>query len=212
VKLVIAATAVVALIGMTSSSATPGVRLGTMAAPAPAAVAQPIPQPSAAPPTAQRFASGVTTSLPSAPAAKPAALVPAPKSAAAPPQAAVDPSSPEAIGAAQLWRARGLGAIDTLKQVVEEMAKSVRKADVANVRNDCRLVSDIGNAISQSLPAPDKRIDTQFRQAAGSIKAGALKCQSWGKGLSKSQTDAFLTDMKNAVNEIKATKDLMAPR
>jgi len=222
VKLVIAAATVVALIGMTSSSAAPGVRLGAMAAPAPVAVPQPTPQPAPAPPTAQRFASGVTTSLPAAPAAKPAALAPAPKPAVAPapkpaaapalPQAAVAPSSPEAVGVAQLWRARGLGAIDTLKQVVEEMAKSVRKADVANVRNDCRLVGDIGDAISQSLPAPDKQVDTMFRRAADSVEAGALKCRSWGKGLSKSQTDAFLTDMKSAVNEIKATKDLLAPR
>jgi hypothetical protein len=214
VKLVIVAATVVALIGITPSSAATGVRPGTMAAHAPAAVDKPILRRSQGLPTAQRFASGVTTSLPAAPADKPAALMPAPKPAAAPAlsQAALDPSSPEAIGAAQLWRARGLGAIDTLKQVVEEMAKSVRQADIANVRNDCRLVGDIGDAISQSLPSPDQQVDTQFRRAAGTVKAGALKCQSWGKGLSKSQTDAFLTDMKSAVNDIKATKDLLAPK
>ena len=236
-KLVIAAATVVALTGMSSSSVTSGVRLGSVAAPTPAAVEQPIPrpaQPSPAPLTAQRFASGVAA-LPAAPAPKPAAapapkpvavapttkaaaLVPAPKpaalapapkpAAAAPsPQAAIDPSSPEAIGLAQLWRARGAGAIDTLKQVVEEMAKSVRKRDVANVRNDCVLVGAIGEAITQSLPAPNKQVDTLFRQAANSIKAGALKCKSWGPGLSKSQTDSFLMDMKDAVNDIKATKD-----
>ena len=227
-KLVIAAATVVALIGMSSSSVTSGVRLGSVAAPTPAAVEQPIPrpaQPSPAPLTAQRFASG-GAALPAAPAPKPAAapapkpvavapttkaaaLVPAPKPAAAAPspQAAIDPSSPEAIGAAQLWRARGAGAIDTLKQVVEEMAKSVRKRDVANVRNDCVLVGAIGEAITQSLPAPNKQVDTLFRQAANSIKAGALKCKSWGPGLSKSQTDSFLMDMKDAVNDIKATKD-----
>ena len=75
---------------------------------------------------------------------------------------------------------------------------------VANVRNDCRLVGAVGDAISQSLPAPNKQVDTQFRKAANSIKAGALKCQNWGPGLSKSQTDAFLQDMKDAANNIKA--------
>ena len=226
-KLVIAAATVVALIGMSSSSVASGERRGSVAAPTPAAVEQPIPRQAQPPPaalTAQRFASG--GALPAAPAPKPAAapapkpvavapttkaaaLVPAPKPAAeAPsPQAAIDPSSPEAIGAAQLWRARGAGAIDTLKQVVEEMAKSVRKRDVANVRNDCVLVGAIGEAITQSLPAPNKQVDTLFRQAANSIKAGALKCKSWGPGLSKSQTDSFLMDMKDAVNDIKATKD-----
>ena len=108
------------------------------------------------------------------PARKPAAAL-APRQATA-----IDPSSPEAIGAAQLWRARGLGAVDTLKQVVEQMAKSLRKSDVANVRNDCRLVGGIGDAIMQSLPAPNKKVDTLFRQAAGSVKAGALKCHSLG--------------------------------
>ena len=235
-KLVIAAATVVALIGMSSSSVTSGVRLGSVAAPTPAAVEQPIPRPAQPPPaplTAQRFASG-GAALPAAPAPKPAAapakpvavgpttkaaarvpapkhaaLAPAPKPAAAAPspQAAIDPSSPEAIGLAQLWRARGAGAIDTLKQVVEEMAKSVRKRDVTNVRNDCVLVGAIGEAITQSLPAPNKQVDTLFRQAANSIKAGALKCKSWGPGLSKSQTDSFLMDMKDAVNDIKATKD-----
>lgn len=227
-KLVIAAATVVALIGMSSSSVTSGVRLGSVAAPTPAAVEQPIPRQAQPPPeplTAQRFASG-GAALPAAPAPKPAAapapkpvavapttkaaaLVPAPKPAAAAPspQAAIDPSSPEAIGLAQLWRARGAGAIDTLKQVVEEMAKSVRKRDVTNVRNDCVLVGAVGEAITQSLPAPNKQVDTLFRQAANSIKAGALKCKSWGPGLSKSQTDSFLMDMKDAVNDIKATKD-----
>lgn len=205
-KLVLVAATALSLIGMSSSSATTGVRLGTDA-PSPAAVQQPIPrpaQPSPAPPTAQRFASGETTALPAAPARKPAVAL-APRQATA-----IDPSSPEAIGAAQLWRARGLGVVDTLKQVVEQMAKSLRKSDVANVRNDCRLVGGIGDAIMQSLPAPNKKVDTLFRQAAGSVKAGALKCQSWGPGLSKSQTDAFLMDMKDAVNDIKATKNLLA--
>ena len=102
--------------------------------------------------TAQRFASGgrhcpprlLPNPLPHRqpvawPTTKAAALAALEARSRTPsPQAAIDPSSPEAIGAAQLWRARGVGAIDTLKQVVEEMAKSVRKADVANVRNDCR--------------------------------------------------------------------------
>ena len=192
----IAAATAVALIGVSSSSTTTGVRLGAVTAPASAAVEQsisPAAQPSSAP---QRFVSG------GAPALKPIAA-PTTK------PAAVDPSSPEAIGAVQMWRARGVGAIDTLKQVVEEMAKSVRKAEVANVRNDCRLVGAVGDAISQSLPAPNKQVDTQFRKAANSIKAGALKCQSWGPGLSKSQTDAFLQDMKDAVNDIKATNALL---
>jgi len=122
------------------------------------------------------------------------------------PAAAAPPvGGPNADAVKQEWTARARGGSSALGQVLKDMTTAIRARDFPAAAKQCRLTSEVADAIRQSLPAPKESVTAFFAAAADDTAQAAAACRTFGPEVATTQVGIYAQQMQNAANRLNAS-------